>query len=52
MENMKTRIRCKKLQKNEYIIFEVGGRRTYLVHDKKRAKEIMKAYRKYGDTPF
>lgn len=49
---MKIKLRYKKLQKNEYIIYEVKGRRTYLVYSKKRAKEIMKGYRKYGDTPF
>lgn len=49
---MKIKLKCKKLQKNEYIIYELKGRRTYLVYSKKRAKQIMKNYRKYGDTPF
>lgn len=49
---MKIKLRCKKLQKNEYIIYEVKGRRTYLVYSKKRAKRIMKDYRKYKSTPF
>lgn len=52
MKAKRTRIRCKRLQKNEYIIFEVRGRRTHLVHDRKRAKEIMHDYRHYGATPF
>ena len=52
MVKRKTKLKCKKLQKNEYIIFEVKGRRTYLVHDRKRAKQIMRDYRLYKVTPF
>lgn len=48
----KIKLRWKKLQKDEYIFFEKGGRRTYLVHSKERFKEIKKNYRRYGDTPF
>lgn len=46
------KLKCKRLQKNEYIFYEVKGRRTYLVHDKKRMKEIKNLYRKLGVTPF
>lgn len=49
---MKVKLKCKKLQKNEYIFFEKGGRRTYLVHSKKRAREIKSLYRLKGTTPF
>ena len=49
---MRIKLRWKKLQKDEYIFFEKGGRRTYLVHSKVRFKEIKKKYRRYGDTPF
>lgn len=52
MKTKKKKLKCKRLQKNEYIIFETGGRRIYLVHDRRRAKEIMHDYRKYGATPF
>lgn len=46
------KLKCKKLQKNEYIFYEVKGRRTYLVHDKKRMREIKYLYKKYKVTPF
>lgn len=49
---MKVKLRCKKLQKDEYIIYEVKGRRTYLVYSKKRAKQIMKDYKRFKATPF
>ena len=49
---MRIKLRWKKLQKDEYIFFEKGGIRTYLVHSKVRFKEIKKKYRRYGDTPF
>lgn len=49
---MKVKLKCKKLQKDEYIIYEIKGRRTYLVYSKERAKQIMKQYKKYKVTPF
>lgn len=52
MKSKDAKIKYKKLQKDEYIFFEVGGRRTYLVHSKARKKEIIKEYKLYGTTPF
>lgn len=49
---MRIKLKCKKLQKNQYVIYEIGGRRIYLVISKDSKNRIMKSYRKYGDTPF
>lgn len=46
------KLKCKRLQKNMYIFFESKGRRTYLVHNKKRMKEIKYLYKKYKIAPW